>query len=295
METVTLTSGRARAEIRLLGGEMLSYRDGLGRERMWSGDPAVWDGHAPVLFPIVCRLTGGQTRIGGRIYRIPMHGFAMGRPFSVEALGKDYVRLLLKATAETKEMYPFDFALRVLYTIRENGFSAEFQVENLSDRVMPFCIGGHPAFRCPMEEGEAFSDYQLVFDEIEDGENALVLPRGLVTGLTRLDFFHNTKVLPLDRRYFDDYDTLVLTNLKSRGVKLINPRTGRGLRFDYGSFPVLGVWSMPGKQGGYVCLEPWQGMPGWETESGNMEDKPHAVLLPPGLKHQTGYAMACIG
>lgn len=294
MSMIILTAGKARAKIATTGGEMHSYKDGKGRERIWDGDPEIWSGHGPILFPIVGRLPEGKTKIAGETYTMPMHGVVRRQEFQVEKQGDDFVELVYCATAETKTMYPFDFALHVTYTITETGFSAMFQVENKSDKVMPFCIGGHPAFCCPMEKGEKFTDYQIVFDRVEDGEDALVMPRGLVTGVTHMDYFHNTDTLPLDRSYFDINDTLILTNLKSKGCNLINPKTGRGLRFTFPKFPVLGIWSKPGKEGNYICLEPWLGMPGWENETGNMEDKPHVVMLAPGRAHQSGYEMACI-
>ena len=39
-----------------------------------------------------------------------------------------------------------------------------WKVENTNDKKMYFSIGGHPAFNCPLKEGEKQEDYQLVFD-----------------------------------------------------------------------------------------------------------------------------------
>ena len=41
------------------GAQLSTLRDREGRELLWDGDPAVWTGRAPLLFPIVGVLVGG--------------------------------------------------------------------------------------------------------------------------------------------------------------------------------------------------------------------------------------------
>ena len=53
-------------------------------------------------------------------------------------------------TAETKRLYPFDFALNVTHRLCADGFETRFTVENHTGRDMPFLIGGHPAFAGPL-------------------------------------------------------------------------------------------------------------------------------------------------
>lgn len=50
----------------------------------------------------------------------------------------------LKADEATKRQYPFDFDLRVTYRLEDTRLTVEFLVTNLSDRPMPFVVGGHP-------------------------------------------------------------------------------------------------------------------------------------------------------
>ena len=47
-----------------------------GKEFLWQGDPSVWYGRAPVLFPIIGQLLDGKYRYNGREYEMPKHGFA---------------------------------------------------------------------------------------------------------------------------------------------------------------------------------------------------------------------------
>ena len=62
--TFELKKGEMRAVARSLGGELVSLRDGDGLEDIWHGDPAVWAGQNPILFPIVGSLKNGRVDIG---------------------------------------------------------------------------------------------------------------------------------------------------------------------------------------------------------------------------------------
>ena len=58
-----------RLEIADKGAELSRVRDKeLGCERLWSADPAVWNRHAPILFPFVGKVVDGQYRLKGRVY-----------------------------------------------------------------------------------------------------------------------------------------------------------------------------------------------------------------------------------
>ena len=54
-------AARGRAGRRAAG-----YRDAAGTEYLWSGDPAVWKGVSPVLFPAIGALRDGGASIAGR-------------------------------------------------------------------------------------------------------------------------------------------------------------------------------------------------------------------------------------
>lgn len=289
MERVKLTCGDATAEIQLRGGQIASFKTASGRQVIWQADPAVWAQHAPVLFPICGSVKDGQIGIGGKMYPMTKHGFTRDPVFQVAKLGDDFVELVLTPTEESRPMYPFDFVLHVTYTLQENGFTTTFLVENRSDRVMPFCVGGHPGFVCPMEEGARFEDYQLVFPQVEDGLNALAPGGYLIDGAEYLPQLRNSNTLPLSYQLFDERDALIFTQLKSRSVDLVHKDSGKGIHFAFPKMEVLAVWTKPGAHAPYLCLEPWHGMPGQVTESGNFEDKPFATLLQPDRCYKTWF------
>ena len=294
MDPITLQYQGATARIQLRGAQIASYRTPEGREIIWQADPAVWPQHAPVLFPVCGSVKDGKIIINGTAYPMAKHGFTRNPDFTVARRGADFAELVLTPTEESKPQYPFDFALHVIYIMKEKGYRTAFLVENKSDTVMPFCIGGHPGFICPMEDGAVFEDYDLVFPEKEDGWNALAPGGGCLDGGETLDCLRDTGVIPLKHEWFDSRDALVLTRLKSRSVKLVHRRSGHGLRFDFPKMEVLAVWSMPGKGADYVCLEPWHGMPDEKTASGRFEDKPFVTLLQPGEAWQASFDVTLI-
>lgn len=293
MSNIKLKYGATTAEIRRQGAQMVSFKGSNRREVIWQADPNVWGNYAPVLFPVCGMPKDEQVIIDGVTYPMAKHGFSRNPEFEVVKQGDDFVELVLTPNEESRPQYPFEFAFHVIYTLRENGFRTDFVVENKSDRVMPFCVGGHPGFIVPMEEGAAYTDYQLVFPCKEEGKNLLVPGGRLVDGEEIIPFEDGNK-LPLSHDLFDERDALVLAELKSRSVDLVHKVSGKGLRFRYPKMEVLAVWSMPKKKGDYVCLEPWHGMPGQVTESGKFEDKPFVTLLQPGMSHQCGYDVGLI-
>ncbi len=290
---IKLKYGATTAEIRRKGAQMVSFKGNDGREVMWQADPEIWPNYAPVLFPVCGMPKDEKVIIDGVTYPMAKHGFTRNPDFEVARVGDDFVELVLTPTEESRPQYPFDFAFHVVYTLRENGFRTDFIVENKSNKVMPFCVGGHPGFIVPMEADASYTDYQLVFPEQEAGRNLLVPGGRLVDGEETIPFVDG-KILPLSHDLFDDRDALVFPDLHSRSVDLVHKKSGKGLRFRYPKMEVLAVWSMPKKNGDYVCLEPWHGMPGQVSESGRFEDKPYVTLLAPGRSHQCGYDVELI-
>ena len=60
-----------RVQISDHGAELSSiYDKAADREAVWTGDPAFWNRHAPVLFPFVGKVNGGfYTHKGVRVFK----------------------------------------------------------------------------------------------------------------------------------------------------------------------------------------------------------------------------------
>ncbi|MBC8586005.1 aldose 1-epimerase family protein [Youxingia wuxianensis] len=294
MAQYTLKCGKATAKVNSTGGEFSSYIPANGREYMYQVDPQVWGSQSPVLFPIVGSIKDSQVKINGKPYSMNKHGNLRKLEFQVGKHGDDFIEMYLESDEALFKTYPFHFIIHATHTIFEDGFTTTYLVENKSGERMPMCIGGHPGFKCPIYEGEKFTDYVLKFECVEDGVNSLAPNGYVITGTEILPQLAGKDTLPLSHDLFDDRDALIFANPKSRRVKLINPSTGKGLEFSFPKFDALGVWSAPKKNADYVCLEPWCGLPAYENETGNFEDKPYVKFVNPGECFKISYSMTVI-
>ena len=292
MEIVLKHSGLT-ARVDTMGGELVSLRDAGGTEYIWGGDPAYWSGRNPILFPIVGALKDGAVRIGGKSYQMDRHGFARRMEFAAVEQGADYAELELRDTAETLARYPFPFSLRVRHQLTQDGFFTRFRVANTGTESMPFCIGAHTAFRCPLAEGEKFEDYRLVFDRVEDTRSILPRPGGCLCH-DRPGPALSGPDIRLDHQIFNRVDTLVYDGLRSKTVSLRHDGTGRGVRVDFSEFPMVAFWTMPNAQAPFICIEPWQGCGAFDNESGDFTDKPHCVVLTPGESRSMRYTVSLL-
>ena len=289
---IQLRKGSLSAVAETTGGELVSLRDGDGTEYIWNGNPVWWSGRNPVLFPIVGGLKEGKVRFGGGTYEMSRHGFARRSEFSLAEQGEDFAAFRLTESPETLSRYPFPFSLTVRHRLLEDGFSTEFLVENTGHTDLPFCVGAHTAFRCPLEESETFTDYELVFEGPEALDSPLLTPEGLLERDRSARFLDGGDTIPLDYDEFARVDTMIFQGLRSRWVKLVSRKTGRGVTMEFGEFPMLAFWTKPGAP--FLCLEPWQGCAAFTDESGVFTDKPHCVVLAPGGRKSLTYRTALL-
>lgn len=275
------------------GGELVSFKDKTGKEYIWCGDPAFWSGRNPNLFPIVGSLKDGKIEINGNEYAMGRHGFARNSEYEVIDQGEDYVVFELTENENTLKCYPFKFSFRIIHRLQENGFSTEYAVTNTGDTTMPYCVGAHTAFNCPMNEGEKFEDYQLVFDKEEEAETLLLTSAGLFQNGDTEPMLSG-KVLPLNYDNYARLDTIVFKNLNSKGVSLAHKETGCGIHMEFEQFPMIAFWTKGAEKAPYICLEPWHGCAGYANETGRIQDKPYVICLEPGETKSLKYTVTMI-
>ena len=291
---IEIRSGATTAQISTKGAEIISFKGPDGTERIWQADPEIWGMRSPVLFPVVCAVKNNEVIIDGASYPMTKHGFVRTWEFEVAEQGESHADLVMIPDEESKKKYPFEYELHVCFDVSENSYSCTFRVVNKTDRMMPFCLGGHPGFICPTEEGSAFEDYEVVFSQIESGERGVLTDKGEISEIGYYEPLKGHDRFTLDHTFFDENDTIILPKLKSRSAKLVSKKSGHGINFSFGSMPVLAIWTKPVKHADYVCLEPWHGLPAGVNESSVLEDKPFAIKLAPGSIFETGYTASII-
>lgn len=277
-----------------LGAEASSIKSRDGIEYLWQGDPAYWSGQAPHMFPICGSLRDktAKTETGAEI-RLERHGFARRRDFSLKDQKKDSLTFSLKSSAETKQLYPFDFLLEVNYVLKEKTLITTYLVKNQDKISMPFFIGAHPAFRCPLLPGEAFEDYVIEFEQPELARcPELDLATGLIQLENRMPVLNKEKILPLTHELFS-VDTLIFDELKSRSVTCYHPKTGKGIRESFPDFPYFLLWSAA-NNAPFVAMEPCSGTATCQQESDLFEEKRGVAILAPETSKSFSYQITVL-
>ncbi|RDV15147.1 aldose 1-epimerase family protein [Pontibacter diazotrophicus] len=248
-------------------------------ELIWTGDPAVWSGQAPNLFPIIGELPDQQYTYEGKTYHMKRHGFARRKEFKLVDVKQDKLVFELKHDEETLEQYPFKFRLLIAYQLQESKLSITYQVTNPDDEKMYFSVGAHPGFNVPLYPSERYEDYYIEFEEEETASRYLLNEQGLLNGDTERVLEQNN-ILPLDRRLFDK-DAVVLKRLNSKKVTLASNVSPRRIEVAFEGFPYLGIWAKPGPAP-YVCIEPWCGIASSVGDTGELQEKEGINELRPG-------------
>jgi galactose mutarotase-like enzyme len=273
---VSITSGDLSAEIDPQGAQLSSLKDRSAADLLWNGDPAVWGGRAPLLFPIVGVLAGGVYRLGSKTYALSRHGFARDKRFSTETHSTSAASFRLDADEATLRVYPFRFALNVRYELRGATLSVTTHVCNRGDIDMPASLGYHPGFRWPLAGGQSRESHFIQFEADEPAPIRRIDAAGLLTPVR-----HPTPIvdgrLNLTDALFQE-DVLILDQLKSRSVTYEDH--GPRLRIGFPDAKYLGLWTKPGAP--FICIEPWHGITDPQGFSGDFLQKPGIFILPPG-------------
>jgi len=254
---IEIKNGFLTAEIKTFGGELHSLKDKNATEYIWQGDKNSWPRQAPLLFPMVGRQIDDTTFFDGEEYKMLIHGFVRDFEFEVVSKTEKSVTLGFHSNQETMKKYPFEFIFQITYSLEETTLVQSFYVKNLSNVNMPFAVGGHPGFNCPLFKGETFEDYSIVFKK-----NAEVLESRLSAdekiGISKETSFD------LDYDKFKD-GAFIFENLECSSLKLLNKKTQKGVEVNYQGFPLLGLWTLETVNSPFLCVEPWFGMSNKQT------------------------------
>ncbi len=285
--TLAVASSGLSAEISPIGAELRNLRDAAGRSLQWDGDPAVWDGRAPILFPIIGMLAGGRYRLGDRTYAMPKHGIARHARFDVVTHEPASATLRLQADDATREIYPFDFVLDVSFTLVDATLRVVATIANRGDEPMPASFGFHPALRWPLPYGSSRDDHRIRFEHDEPAP----IRRIGTDGLLRPEVFptpvDGDTLVPRDALFVDD--ALIFDRLTSRRVRY-GGIEGPCLEVRLDDFPLLGIWTKPGA--GFLCIEPWQGVSDPAGFDGTLWEKPGIIAIPAGDSRELAMSIA---
>ena len=252
---ICLSSGQLTAQVNPLGAQLSTLRDRAGRDLLWDGDPAVWNGRAPLLFPIVGTLAGGCYRLDSKIYHLPRHGFARGRMFEVVESTPAAAAFRLRADETSLQMYPFHFELELRFALDGPTLSVTAFVRNKGNEDMPASFGFHPALRWPLPFGRERASHFIEFARDEPAPIRRLDTDGLLTPEPHPTPISHRRLALADSLFQND--VIIFDEIQSRSVTY-GADGGPRLRISYPDAPYLGVWTKP--QAHFICIEPWHGV-----------------------------------
>ena len=286
---ITIGNEALSLTVDTLGAQMMKLQTADGCEYLWQGDPKYWGDRAPVLFPFIGRLYQNTYRLNGTPYDMKIHGFAAASEFAVAEQGADFVVLRLENTPKTYEVYPVSFALDITYRLEGATVVTDYRVTNRGGEMMHFGIGGHPGFRVPLEEGERFEDYRLVFGECCQPDRVGFTEAVLLSGCDRPYPLDGGNTIPLSHGLFDD-DAIILKNMAKK-VTLCGRKT-RSVTVHYPDMAYLGIWHWPKTDAPYVCIEPWTSLPARQDVEEEFSCKSDLIHLAAGKTYENTWIIS---
>ncbi len=258
------------------GAELISILANDGHEYIWEGNPDVWGGHAPILFPIVGGIIDDEFVYDGKTYPLEKHGFARHMEFEVEACDKTSATFVLRDNEQTLSQYPFSFAFRVYFLLDGNKLVITYSVENTDNKTIYFSFGAHEAYAC----AGGISNYSLEFEKEELLSSSRV-DGNFLNGISAPILTSGNK-LQMKDEYFEE-DALIFEKISSKKVCLRRNDGKKAITVEYSGFPNLLIWTKPNAE--YLCIEPWDGIPDALGDKKELETKSGLVALCVGEKY----------
>ena len=285
-EIISISSNSLTASIDTMGAQLMSLRKGES-EYLWQGNANWWPRRAPILFPIVGVLKDGKADSAEGTVSLARHGLARLNQFEVVEQSPSSVTLRLKSTEETRKAYPYDFELKLIFSVAGDTLTQSYKVTNPANVVLPFTLGAHPAFNIPIPSVKATSldQYHLLFTRSWTSYGPSITDEGLCDYTTPQKLIMDSDTLPLSWELIDREKTITLEDVPDRRITLAAnveaSSEAHGIQMDFEGFDYLGIWSAaPGCP--FVALEPWCGIADTVDCDGIFEHKPGIISLEPG-------------
>lgn len=281
-----------RIEVLKKGAELCSVKSvTTNQEYLWQADPGIWGSHAPNLFPVIGCLKEDGFIHEGKEYPMPKHGFIRNNTdIQLHNKSDNELCFVLKSNENTRRLYPFEFEFYIHYILEGNQLQVKHDVINTGHNKLFFCLGGHPAFACPLKEGEKYSDYYLEFEQKETAHTWMIVDNGLIGEEGEL-ILDETDRIELTPDLFAN-DALIFKNLKSSFIQLKSKNSNFSLKVSLDDFPYLGLWAKPNAP--YVCIEPWIGIADSYDSSREFSEKEIIQTLNPKKTFSATYTIDII-
>lgn len=307
-----LENDRLKVEIDSFGAELKSVKSKENdREYMWYADKKYWGRTSPVLFPFVGSLKNKEYTAKGNKYPMGQHGFARDMEHTFVSRSDDTIWFELRSSEETIAKYPYEFVLKIGYQLIDNAVKVLWEVENDSDESLPFSIGAHPAFICPVDEADSKEGYSISFGKFAkaggNSINNIVVDKDVTqVALEQVHHHGNTRdtglaitedlvidlkdgKCPITEGFFDRCTYMIEGN-QANSVGLIDPDGNEFVKVIFDT-PLFAIWSPEEKNAPFVCIEPWYGRCDHVDFEGDIEEREFTNKLGIGEKFHAEYVM----
>lgn len=291
MAEYVLQNTELMIKIKSSGAEVTSIKDSDTQiEYLWYGDTKYWGRQSPVLFPVVGSLKNKQFTFDNISYPMEQHGFARDMEFKLFSREDDEIWFILESDEETIKKYPFQFKLFIGYRMTGRSVDVLWKVENCGEGILPFSIGGHPAFMCPIDDKGEQTDYYIITDAKEKIIYGEINNQGLlVKDIKNIMELDGKGTFNITENLFDN-DALVIEDKQIHKISLATPDKKPYVTMEF-DMPLCGIWSPAKKDAPFVCLEPWCGRCDTSDFDGEITEREYGTNLKPGEIFEQSYKL----
>lgn len=227
-------------------------------DHFWDKNNLHLPGGWPFLFPICGRLERmgkfGDYLYNGRVYNMPIHGFAAMMPWEVISHDEHNLVIELTETKNTLAMYPFKFRVQLSYTVTDGKLTCEQTYINMDAKVMYYYAGFHPYFLTP-EADKGKADVLLNYQpkrglRYNDGFTDVIGERPmfeLPVSVASHEIIEFLTEVPKDNLVYLHFPDKFRLYMQAKGEQNNN------------MFPYVHLYSVPSEP--FVCVEPIMGFP----------------------------------
>lgn len=196
----------------------------------------------PVLFPTVGRTKDEIITFNKKQYPMGIHGVVSNRKWNILNQNTENgasVTISVKSNEDSKKSYPFDFEVRLTFTLKGECITVDQEYINCANDTMPFTFGFHPYFCISNLDN---LDFDINAENVYDAGNDVSMP---FTG-------------KLDKDLICGIGSIFTSTKKQTSFKDNVDNIGITVKYD-SNFKYVVIWT--NKKDKFVCIEPWSSIP----------------------------------
>ena len=286
---VTIQSGENKVSVNRQGGCLDSIKKN-DYEYLWQGAEESWKGKDVAIFPFIARLKDGIYTVDGKEYSMKNHGLIRYAYLDVEDRKDNEVTLSYSSNKDTLSQYPYNFIFKSNYLLNGGNLKVTYTIKNTDDKDLFFGIGGHPAFQIPFErvnDTDVIDGNYIEFENEFTPNNYYLDENG--SFIVRKGPFEKVKRIDLKKEIFQKYKTLMFCDADMDKVTL-HKKDGKDVIMHLNHPKTVAIWTKE-KFGGYICIEPWNGIPDISNPNRELSQKDGINKLAPNEIYTFSYTI----